>query len=103
MVPPLKDQVEILRLKAKLKGHSFGVVECKSENMVVVVVKGTPAMFLMSVGQKENMLISMKVNLSKWAWAWEEGFEGEDVFEKFGEEIFTLTSEKNILKYLDLD
>jgi hypothetical protein len=45
----------------------------------------------------------MKVNLKKWAYAYEEGFQGQDIFELFGEEIFTLTSETRMLEYLKLN
>ena len=47
----------------------------------------------------------MEVNISKWAWAIKEGFDGKDIFDldKVGKEIFTFVNEKAILKYLKLN
>ena len=103
MIPPLKEKGAELSQKAKDKGRSFSTVECRAEHMVIIVVGGIPAMFLVTEGKNQHTLFPMKVNLSKWAWAYEEGFKGQEIFELFGEEIFTLTSETKILEYLKLD
>jgi len=99
----LENEVNKIKAKAKKKNLGFALVESRSEKMAVVVVNGVPAALLMFVGKDENMILHLKVNLSKWLWAYEEGFEGQEVFENLGEEIFTLTSETNLLKYLKLN
>ena len=105
MVTPLTDKVNELRQKAEQKNSSFAVVESKSENMVVVVINSIPAMLLVPPEKNNNMIFPMKVNLSKWAWAIEEGFESQDIFDlnNVGEEIFIPTNEKNMLEYLKLN
>jgi len=103
VIPPLRKEVEKIRIRSKKKGRAFALVESASDKLAIVVVNGVPAAILMFVGKDSVMVLHMKVNLAKWIWAIEEGFEGQEVFENLGEEIFTLTSEKNILKYLKLD
>jgi len=106
MVPSLEAGVDRLRQKAKRKDYSFAVVESQSENMVVVVINGIPAMLVTPPERyRDPTIFPMEVNISKWSWAIKEGFDGKEIFDldKVGKEIFTFVNEKAILKYLKLN
>lgn len=103
MHPALKKEFENLKALAERKNKSVVLMETKLENVVFISSDEKLACLVISEEEIHNLLTCFKVNLNKWKYAHDEGFEIKDIPECLAKEILVrFNSPTEYLRYLDL-
>ena len=78
MHPALKREFENLKTLAEKRDIPLAIIETKLEHVIFVSSGKRLVCLAIEEGKIHNMLSCLKVNLKKWEWAEEEGFNLED-------------------------
>lgn len=100
----LREEFENLKTLSNQKDASLALIETKVENIIFVSSGERLVCLALEEGKIHNMLSCFKVNLKKWEWAEEEGFNLEDGIpdDLISEILIKFNTPDEYLNYLEL-
>ena len=104
MHPALRKEFDNLKALATEKNVSLALIESVREQVIFISADEKLVCLVLEEDEIHNMLHCFKVDVNKWKWAEDEGFELEkEIPEDLAGEILTkLQTPKEYLKYLGL-